>query len=235
MKEALIILSGGQDSTTCLFWAKKKFDTIHALTIDYGQRHKVEVESAIKIAQLAGVKTHEIVDVGNILKGSSPLINDTEVGQYPSIDELPQGMEPTFIPARNPLFWVIAANRAVGLNISDIISGVCEADFAGYHDCREYSVIKMQEALGINIFNDVFHFTFHAPLMYLTKRQTVLVAKSLGDKCWEALAHSHTCYNGIFPPCKKCHACLLRQRGFDEANEIDPLLQRQESQLSFSY
>ncbi len=231
MTKVLVILSGGQDSTTCLFWAKERFDKVHAITINYGQKHRIEIESAIMVAQIANIKNHEIIEVGSILKGTSPLVNsDIEVGTYDSIKELPKGIEPTFIPGRNPLFWVIATNRAACLGIRDIVAGVCEADFAGYHDCRQNAVNWMANAMGVNIYNDSHAFLFHTPLMFLTKKETVFLAQKLGKRCMEALKYSHTCYNGVFPPCGQCHACLLRKRGFNEAGIVDPLYSRVERQ-----
>tara|TARA_R100001530_G_scaffold1886_1_gene3272 strand:- start:41605 stop:42309 length:705 start_codon:yes stop_codon:yes gene_type:complete len=226
-KGALVVLSGGQDSTTCLYWAKNKFENIHAVTFDYGQRHNIEVESARKIAMKADLCSWEVIDIPDILKGTSPLVNKSNVvGQYNSAEELPGGVEPTFIPARNILFLTLAANRATCLGIRDIITGVCQEDFGGYPDCRQIFIDKMKWALGEGINGDPEMFTIHTPLMNLTKKESVKMAVGLGLECIEALSYSHTCYNGEFPPCGKCHACILRQRGFDEAEVIDPLLER---------
>jgi len=229
MKEkskCLVVLSGGQDSTTCLFWAKSKFDEVHAVTFDYGQKHSIELESAKKIAKMAGVASHEVIELGPVLKGTSPLVNsDYEVGQYPSHEELPEGVEPTFVPARNILFLTIAANRAACLGITDMVTGVCQEDFAGYHDCRHTFIVAMTKALGEGIYGSDFVFDIHTPLMFMTKRDSVDLACKL-EGCMEALAYSHTCYNGQYPPCGHCHACLLRQKGFDHAGIEDPLFER---------
>lgn len=224
MKKCLVILSGGQDSTTCLYWAKEHFEEVYALTIDYGQKHILELQAAKQVAILAQVVCHEIVEVGTILKGTSPLVNfDEKVGLYKDVDSLPEGVEPTFVPARNALFLVLAANRAYCKGIKDIVLGVCEVDFAGYPDCRRSFIDKIQIALGEGVGNSSSYFTFHTPVMFLSKKETVDLSLSLSG-CYEALRFTHTCYMGINPPCGRCHACLLRERGFREADIKDPIL-----------
>lgn len=228
MESCLVVLSGGQDSTTCLFWAKHvlKPKHLHAVTFNYGQKHKVEIASSRIIADMAGVASHEVIDIGPILIGSSPLVNDKfSVGRYASVDQLPSGVEPTFVPGRNALFLTIAANRAVALGTSEIITGVCEADFAGYFDCRRIFITKVAEALSEGIFGVPDRLSIHTPLMQLTKKQSVELATQL-EGCMEALTYSHTCYNDEVPPCGECHACLLRIRGFVEAGVPDPLMVR---------
>ena len=220
----LVILSGGQDSTTCLYWARERFFDVRALTIDYGQRHRLEIMAATKVAQSAGV-AHEIISVGRLLIGSSPLVNlDEKVGTYERVEDLPGGVEPTFIPGRNLLFLLLAANRAAAHGIRDLVTGVCEEDYGGYPDCRDVFVKHMAVTLGLGFYGESDHFTIHTPLMSLSKKDTVLLAQSLG--CLEALAWTHTCYQGQFPPCQKCHACHLRARGFAEAEIEDPLVLR---------
>ena len=224
--KCLVVLSGGQDSTTCLYWAKLSFDEVHAVTFNYGQRHGVEIESAEAIAELAGVASHEIIDLGPILAGTSPLTDHSrEVGEYKDAESLPGGVEDTFVPARNILFLTIAANRAYCLGIRDMITGVCEEDFGGYFDCRRDFIDAMEKALGEGIHGTPHSFNIRTPLMFLSKKESVELANSLPD-CMEALAFSHTCYKGEYPPCGKCHACLLRLKGFQEAGVLDPLTER---------
>lgn len=223
--KALVILSGGQDSTTCLFYAIKKYsrDNVLTITFDYGQRHSIEIEAARKIANFAQVP-HEIIELRGILKGSSPLTDhDKVIGQYESADKLPGGLEDTFVPARNMLFLTIAANRAYVYDCDKIIIGVSQEDFGGYPDCRTQFIISMQNAImdGLNKAVEI-----ETPLIHRTKKQTVELSQQLGAECIAALALSHTCYNGIFPPCGNCHACLLRAKGFEEAGVIDPMLFR---------
>ncbi|NER27131.1 MAG: 7-cyano-7-deazaguanine synthase QueC [Symploca sp. SIO1C4] len=222
--KALCVFSGGQDSTTCAALACQQFDEVHAITFDYGQRHLVELESAITLAKKLKLTSHEIVKLGPILKGTSPLVSDNPLGQYKSAEELPGGVEPTFVPARNILFLTLAANRAAVRGIKDIFIGVCEADFAGYYDCRQVFVDAMAKALGEGIWGNPTSFVIHTPLMQLTKAESVKLAVDvLGDRFQEVLELTHTCYAGVKGGCGKCHACLIRDRGFLEAGIEDPI------------
>ncbi len=219
---ALVIFSGGQDSTTCLYWAMSRFERVRALSFDYGQRHDIELECAGEIARRAGIE-HDVVDVGAIFAGSSPLTNAAvDVGAYASAEALPSGLEPTFVPGRNILFLTIAANRAYVSGCDTLVIGVAQEDFEGYPDCRPAFLDSMQTALGLGLDRDI---RIEAPLLHIDKRQTVLMARDLPG-CMPALAWSHTCYNGQFPPCGTCHACLLRSRGFAQAGLDDPLIER---------
>ncbi len=234
---ALIVLSGGQDSTTCLFWSFDKFsvdknqrqEKIKTITFDYGQKHKIEIESARKICELAGVN-FDLVKIPEILRSSSPLVNkDSELEKYESVKEFKPGVEATFVPGRNILFLTIAANIAVHHGVQNIVIGVCEEDFGGYYDCREKFIKDMERALNQGLFGEDHGLVIHTPLMHLNKAESVKLIKSFGNlekECLEALSYSHTCYDGAFPPCGKCHACLLRERGFKEAGVADPLLSR---------
>jgi 7-cyano-7-deazaguanine synthase len=219
----MVVFSGGQDSTTSLYWAREKFKGVHAVTFDYGQRHRIEIESAKRIVQLAGVQGYEIIDVTGILRTISPLVDFSyEVSQYNSVDELPRGIEPTFIPCRNILFLTIAANRAVVKSIKDLVIGVSAIDYGGYPDCRPEFIQWMKETLRHGLEMEI---NIHTPVISLSKKDTVLLASRMSG-CMEALAYSHTCYEGKFPPCGKCHACLLRMKGFKEAGIEDPLIER---------
>jgi 7-cyano-7-deazaguanine synthase len=221
--DCMVVFSGGQDSTTSLYWAREKFKGVHAVTFDYGQRHRIEIESAKRIAQLAGVQGHEIIDVTGILRTISPLVDFSYgVSQYNSVDELPRGIEPTFIPCRNILFLTIAANRAVVKSIKDLVIGVSAIDYGGYPDCRPEFIQWMKETLRHGLEMEI---NIHTPVISLSKKDTVLLASRMSG-CMEALAYSHTCYEGKFPPCGKCHACLLRMKGFKEAGIEDPLIER---------
>ena len=222
---AVVVLSGGQDSTSCLFWAKTQFRRVFAITYNYGQRHRRELESARHVACLAGVP-HQIMNIPNILISSSPLTNMTrEVKQYASADTLPGGIEKTFVPGRNALFLVLAANYAISRKCQAIVMGVGQEDFGGYPDCRESFIQAMQIALNEAMFGSPNGLTVYTPLMYMSKADTVRFSEQL-EGCREAMAFSHTCYRGDSPPCGKCHACLLRARGYQEAGVIDPLLER---------
>lgn len=223
-RKALLILSGGQDSTTCAAIACQEFDEVHAITFNYGQRHALELESAIAVAKALDIVSHEIIELGPVLKGTSPLVSDNALGQYNSAAELPTGVEPTFVPGRNILFLTIASNRAACLNTRDMFIGVCEADFAGYWDCRQSFVDAMSLALGDGIYGEPQAFKIHTPLMNLTKAESVKLAQDvLGDRFESIMELTHTCYAGVKGGCGKCHACILRDRGFKEAGIDDPI------------
>lgn len=231
-KSALVVLSGGQDSTTCLFWAKQFYEEVHAITFDYGQRHIIEIEAAKKVAQLAKVKTHEIVRVPDILISSSPLTSSSELEKYVSFDEMDSTIgnrrELTFVPMRNALFLTIAANRAEALHIPDIVTGVCQMDNANYDDCREVFIDATMQYINTALGHDhrgTEPITVVTPLLHMTKAQSVKLAQALPG-CWEALSYSHTSYDGKYPPTDNNHANVLRAQGFLEADMPDPLVIR---------
>ncbi len=227
--KALVVLSGGQDSTTCLFWALAQgFDEVHAITFDYNQKHSIEIESARKVAELAGVDSHEVVTLGPILKGTSPLVSGEELEQYED-GVLPGGLEKTFVPMRNQLFATVAANRAYVLGCQNIILGVCQEDSGGYPDCRQEFIDALALACNLGTFTGrdgaLGAARFHTPLMDLTKAQSVAMARLLPG-CYEALAYSHTSYDGQYPPLGFDHATVLRAQGFEKAGVADPLVLR---------
>ncbi|MCG8362007.1 MAG: 7-cyano-7-deazaguanine synthase QueC [Pseudanabaenales cyanobacterium] len=226
--DALVVLSGGQDSTICLFWAHEHFNTIHALSFDYGQRHKIELAAAKKIAKLLGVASHEIVELGPILQGRGPLVNnEEELEQYTDFESMTNiigdRVELTFVPMRNALFLTLAANRAICKNIKHLVTGVCQEDTANYPDCRQSFIDAQQftinQALGIDFFQ------IHTPLMNLNKAESIKLSLTLPG-AYEALAWSHTAYDGQYPPIGKDHATVLRAWGFEQAGVPDPLIVR---------
>jgi 7-cyano-7-deazaguanine synthase len=232
MKKALVVLSGGQDSTTCLFWAKEKFDEVHAITFDYGQRHIIELQAAAKVAKLAGVASHEIVKVPECLISTSPLTSNTPLETYQSFDEMDGTIgnrrEHTFVPMRNALFLTIAANRAEARGIPNLVTGVCQMDNANYDDCREVFIQATEQYINTALGHDhrgTQKITIHTPLLFLTKADSVVFAKKITG-AFDALAYSHTCYAGKYPPCGECHSCVLRAQGFHEAGVPDPLIKR---------
>lgn len=223
--DVLVVLSGGADSTICLALAKTQYKHVHAITFNYGQRHAIEIESAKAVAKMIGVASHEVVDVGPLLVSSSPLVSSNAVGHYDGIDALPGGVEPTFIPGRNALFLVLAANRAAALDVKDIMIGVCQEDFGGYPDCRQRFIDTMSTALSEGFLGQASGFNIITPLMDLTKKESVILANNTPG-AMEAMAYSHTCYDGQYPPNPNNHASLLRARGFAEAGLPDPLILR---------
>lgn len=232
-KKALLVLSGGQDSTTCLFWALREGYDLHAVTFDYNQRHRIELDAARTVAKLGGVRSHEVIELGPILKGTSPLVSNAELEQYSNHHSLPGGLEKTFVPMRNQLFLTIAANRAFVLGIDTIITGVCQEDFGGYPDCRRVFIDALVEAIDQGTFTSDAGFPegcrILTPLMDLTKAQSVRLAWELeleGFDAYSALAFTHTAYDGQYPPTGHDHATLLRAKGFEEADIPDPLILR---------
>lgn len=214
MRSALVLLSGGQDSTTCLAWAKSKFEKVFALTIDYGQRHRIEIEQSKIIAQLATVD-HEILATDIFSKMSKNALTHEEVViDAGSEHQLPS----TFVPGRNLLFLSLAAIKAYQLGLRDIVIGVCQTDFSGYPDCRDEFIRSLEKTTSLAMDVD---FVIHTPLMWLTKGQTVELMRDLGKLDW--LRESHTCYEGTRPACGKCPACVLRLKGFADAGIQDSL------------
>lgn len=232
-KKALLVLSGGQDSTTCLFWALREGYEVHAVTFDYNQRHRIEIDAAKLVAKLGGVVTHEVIELGPILKGTSPLVSDNDLEQYADHQSLPGGLEKTFVPMRNQLFLTIAANRAFVLGIDTLITGVCQEDFGGYPDCRQVFIDALENSCNLGTFTGEAGFPYgmaiKTPLMNLTKAEAVKMAWNLtteGFNAFGALAYSHTAYDGQYPPTGRDHATLLRAKGFEEADFPDPLILR---------
>ena len=228
MSKAVVVLSGGQDSTTCLFHALQAGHEVHAITFNYNQRHIAEVAAAQTVATIAGVP-HEVIHLGPILKGTSPLVSDSELEQYEDHQSLPGGLEDTFVPMRNQLFLTIAANRAYVLGAHHVVTGVAQEDFGGYPDCRREFISALETASSLGTFtgetSTLPWLEIHTPLMYMNKDQTVRLALTL-DGCYEALAFTHTAYDGLYPPTGKDHASLLRAKGFEFAGVPDPLVIR---------
>lgn len=231
MSKALVVLSGGQDSTTCLYWALRQFDEVYTVTFDYGQRHSREIFNAAMVAEEAGIPSERqsIVGIGNdILQGDSPLVSDNDLEQYADHASLPGGLENTFVPMRNQMFLTIAANRAYVLKCTNLVTGVCQEDYGGYPDCRRNFIDAIEQACNLGTFTGedgvVSNLTIHTPLMYLTKAESVGLAIDLG--AFYTLSLTHTAYDGKFPPTGHDHATLLRNKGFEVADTPDPLVLR---------
>ncbi len=218
-RAALVVLSGGQDSTTCLYWAIEQFGkaNVSALTFDYGQRHRIELDSARQVARFAGVPQSTLpIDTFAALGGNAL----TEPGI--AVEKAPDdgaGLPNTFVPGRNLIFRTFAAAYAYQRDIHHLVTGVAETDYSGYPDCREETLAALEKALCLGM---EYELTLHTPLMYLSKKATVELASAVG--ALEAMALTHTCYEGRRPPCGKCPACILRARGFAEAGIADPLI-----------
>lgn len=228
--KALVVLSGGQDSTTCLAWARNRFDEVHALTINYGQRHAIEIASAKMIGILGQLDSHEVLTLpAGILQGTSPLTDPNQpVPQYTSQDEVPDGVAKTFVPLRNQFFLTLAANRAFVLGCTHLVTGVCQTDYSGYPDCRQEFVDSLAETINKGTFTGedwlLGELTILTPLMNLTKAESVDLA--IAEGAYGMLAYSHTAYDGSYPPAGTDAASLLRAKGFEEADIPDPLILR---------
>jgi len=242
MTNAMVVLSGGQDSATCLACALHTYDNVRAVTFDYGQRHRIELVQAVAIieraSQLSGRRIpQDLVKVPDVLIGTSPLTNREQVVElYESADTLPSGLEKTFVPGRNILFLAIAASRGYVHFDGDpflLVTGVSQEDFGGYPDCRSTFMEAMQTSLnrGLYLDDSLQNVVIETPLIYLSKADTVRLARDT-EFGMELVGLSHTCYNGlrgtvhddgsVTVGCGHCHACLLRSRGFADAGIEDP-------------
>lgn len=209
MTQALVIFSGGQDSTTCLFQAMQQYgaENVQAITFAYGQRHGIELERAASIAQELGIR-QTVLDLSLITAITHNALTDAQA----AIETDAQGMPNTFVDGRNALFLLYAAIYAKSQNIRDIFIGVCETDFSGYPDCRQIFVQSMNVTLNLAM---AYDFRLHTPLMYLTKKQTWALADELGVLDY-IRTRTHTCYLGVDGGCHECPSCVLRERGLAE-------------------
>ncbi|MFV8827874.1 7-cyano-7-deazaguanine synthase QueC [Alkalihalobacterium sp. APHAB7] len=208
-EKAIVVFSGGQDSTTCLFWALKQFKEVETVTFDYNQRHDDEIECAKAISAELGVK-HHVLDMSllNQLAPSALTRDDIEVKAGENGD-LPS----TFVPGRNLIFLSFAGILASQVNAKHIITGVCETDFSGYPDCRDAFVKSLNVSLNLSMDQQ---FVIHTPLMWLNKAETWKLADDLGALEF-VRKKTLTCYNGIIGDgCGECPACELRLKGYEE-------------------
>ena len=216
---ALVVLSGGQDSTTCLYWAMDRFGaaSVDTLTFDYGQRHRIELECAQRVAEYAGAP-NTILPIDTFAALGGDALTDSDIDVQSEVDTS-DGLPNTFVPGRNLVFLTFAAAFAYQRGIGNVVTGVAQTDYSGYPDCREGTITSLQHTIRLGMEFDV---SLHTPLMHLSKKETVELARDLG--ALPAMALTHTCYNGKRPPCGECPACVLRARGFEEAGVDDPLL-----------
>ncbi|MEH7336154.1 7-cyano-7-deazaguanine synthase QueC [Neobacillus drentensis] len=211
--KALVVFSGGQDSTTCLFWALEQFKEVEVVTFNYNQRHSLEIECAKNIANELGVR-HHILDMAllNQLAPSALTREDIEVKDGEE-GELPS----SFVPGRNLVFLTFAGILASQIGAKHIVTGVCETDFSGYPDCRDIFVKSLNVTLNLSMDSQ---FVIHTPLMWINKAETWELADKLGALDF-VREKTLTCYNGIIADgCGECPACKLRQNGLDEYLKI---------------
>ncbi|GHU67988.1 7-cyano-7-deazaguanine synthase [Bacteroidia bacterium] len=209
-QSALVLHSGGQDSTTCLFWALKHFKSVRTLCITYGQRHALEVEVARKIADKASVP-FQLLDANVI----SALADNSLTNLSITMDqEKPAGSYPnTFVPGRNLFFLTFAAVIARSYGIKNIVTGVSQADYSGYPDCRDTFIRSANATLNLAMDEQ---FIIHTPLMWLSKAETWALANELG--VFDLVKNETlTCYNGVLADgCGHCPSCKLRKAGLEE-------------------
>lgn len=217
MKKAIVLLSGGQDSTTCLYWAKKNFDEIYAIGFDYGQMHKQELKQAQKIADDAGVE-YKILNVKGLLAPSSL----TEHSNHNEKSKINNELPASFTAGRNLLFLTIASSYGASLGVTDIVTGVCQTDYSGYPDCRRSTIDAMQLSLSLGI--GIGDIRIHTPLMYLDKAETWKLANKLN--CLDIIVDDTlTDYNGDLTKNEWGYgvnnnpATELRVKGFYEAKQ----------------
>lgn len=208
-KKAIVVFSGGQDSTTCLFWALKNFDEVIAVTFNYNQRHKLEIECAKNIAKELNVEHHVLdMELLNQLAPNALTRNDIEITKGED-GELPS----TFVEGRNLLFLSFAGVLAKVKCAKHIITGVCETDFSGYPDCRDVFIKSLNVTLNLAMNYD---FVIHTPLMWIDKAETWKMADEFG-KLDFIRKKTLTCYNGIIGDgCGECPSCILRKNGLNK-------------------
>ena len=222
-RRALVVLSGGQDSTTCLFWAKREFEEVVALSFNYGQKHALEVELAQTIAERAGVP-HTTLDCDLIGRLGRNSLTHTDMEVEKGVAE--GGRPPsTFVPGRNLFFLSMAAVYARERGISHLVTGVSQTDFSGYPDCRDAFIRSLNVTLNLALDAQM---VIHTPLMWLDKCETWALADELG--VLDLVRHDTlTCYNGVpGDGCGECPACILRRRG------LEAYLQQKAQQTAYS-
>lgn len=217
---ALIVFSGGQDSTTCLGWAKSRFESIDTITFDYGQKHRVEIYQAIKIAKALEVNNMVLsIDAFSQLSDSALIDGSLDIS---SAHRTKPNLPASFVPNRNAIFFTLAHAYAQKQGIENIIVGINQTDYSGYPDCRQNFIEALELALNLGSDSNI---KFHCPLLHLTKAETFKLSKEVGVLDL-VLNESHTCYNGDHYTknewgygCGKCPACILRENGWNAYKE----------------
>jgi len=221
-EKAICLLSGGLDSSTCLALARREGYACYALSFDYGQRHKFELEAAAAIAARFGAARHLVLHTGLDAFGGSALTADLAVPKARSADEMAHGIPITYVPARNTIFLSFALAWAEVLESSHIFIGVNALDYSGYPDCRPEFIEAFQRMANLATKAGVegrTRLTIHTPLLRLSKAQIVKLAHELGVP----FGLTHSCYDPAPDgrACGQCDACLLRRKGFEEAGIED--------------
>lgn len=220
MKKAVVLLSGGLDSSTAVYLAKKEGFEVYAISFDYGQRHDKELKCAKNVAEKAGVKEHVIVTTNmNIWGGSALTDKNIEV---PEGKENSKDIPVTYVPARNMIFLAYAASYAEAIGAQDIFIGVSEVDYSGYVDCREEFINAMENAINHGTVCAVEQgkkMKIHAPFINMTKAEEIKLGMELGVD----YSLTWSCYKGEALACGTCDSCMLRLKAFKEAGHKDPI------------
>ena len=221
---ALVLFSGGQDSTTCLAWALERFAHVETISFDYGQRHLIELDQRVVVREqirrrfpswARRLAEDHLLDMR--LLGQ---VSDTALTRNVAFAMEKEGFPNTFVPGRNLLFFMFAAAVAWRRGLRNLIGGMCETDFSGYPDCRDDTIKALQVALNLGMDR---RFVLHTPLMWLDKAQTWALSSQLGGEALVDIIreHTHTCYESVRGSrhdwgygCGKCPACVLRERGY---------------------
>jgi 7-cyano-7-deazaguanine synthase len=223
--KAVCLLSGGLDSATCLGVARRDGFECHALFFDYGQRHRVELEAAVRVAAQLGACEHRVVRIDLRAFGASALTDDRlAVPKGRAASEMARGIPVTYVPARNTIFLAFALAWVEVLGGSDIFIGVNAVDYSGYPDCRPEFIDAFERMAGLATKAGVegrARLRIHTPLIRLSKAQIV----TLGAEVGVDFAITHSCYDPDQEgrPCGQCDSCLLRRKGFEEAGVADPM------------
>jgi 7-cyano-7-deazaguanine synthase len=224
MKHAIVLLSGGLDSSTTLAIARASGYACYALSFDYGQRHRVELEAARRVAQALGVIEHRIARIDQETFRGSALTDDVEVPKGRREEEMGAGIPVTYVPCRNLLFLSYATAWAEVIGTAHVFIGVNALDYSGYPDCRPefIAVFETLATIGTKAGQEGARFSVHAPLIHMTKAQ--IIAKALELKVDLSLTHS--CYDPTPDgrACGFCDSCQLRRKGFREAGAEDPIV-----------
>ncbi len=221
-KSCVILLSGGLDSTTCLAWARAQGFTCHTLAVDYGQRHRIELDAARRVAEAQGVRDHRVVSVDLRAIGGSSLTSDVAVPRHRDEAAMAAAIPSTYVPARNSVFLSVALGLAETLGATDLVAGMNVLDYSGYPDCRPEFVRAFEALAGVATRAGVegARFAVHTPLMQLDKAGIIRLGVALGVD----YALTHSCYDpspaGL--ACGACDSCRLRANGFREAGVPDP-------------
>lgn len=224
MKRAVCLLSGGLDSATTLACARREGFESYALSFDYGQRHRVELEAAVRVARQLGAAGHQTMRIDLRAFGGSALTAEIDVPKHDHVEDLGAGIPITYVPARNTVFLSFALAWAEVLGASDIYLGVNAVDYSGYPDCRPEFIQAFEQMANLATkagVEGVQRLRIHTPLITLTKAQIIALGAELGVD----YGLTHSCYDpsSSGQPCGHCDSCLLRLKGFEEAGLTDPL------------